>query len=81
MNCSNICIAVLGSNTKRIYSNAFANCTNLREVFISLNTKSISKNAFNNCNKLVIYSTKNSYAQEYSDYQGIPFVAIHKLPH
>lgn len=80
MNCSNLHTVILGTNTERIYPNAFANCFELRAIFISPKVKSISKTAFANCSKLVIYSTKNSYAQNYAYKHGIPFIAIHKLP-
>lgn len=59
-----------------IQKNAFQGCTNLTQLTIPNCVKDIPENAFEDCPNLTIYGNAGSYAQEYAENYGIPFVIL-----
>lgn len=64
-----------------IGSGAFAYCRNLAKVHIPASVTEIGNSAFYECEDgLTIYGVENSYAQQYAEENGIPFVAEGEVP-
>lgn len=57
-----------------IGASAFLGNENLKQIFIPDTVQRIGKNAFLGCNQLIIYGASQSYAQEYAQTNGIPFI-------
>ena len=64
-----------GSGVQIIEDYAFANCPHLWQIYIPASVTSIGEQAFEDCSdELIIYGADGSYAQEYAEQFGIPFV-------
>ena len=59
-----------------IGKSAFKNCTNLKNIIIPKSVTYISQEAFYNCSNITIHGYDNSYAQEYTIKNNIPFISI-----
>ncbi|MBQ1312591.1 MAG: leucine-rich repeat domain-containing protein [Blautia sp.] len=66
----------LAGDVERIQDHAFAGCTSLEQIYIPESTTEIAGNAFEGCNLLTIVGHSGSYAQEYAESAGIPFIAV-----
>ena len=53
---------------------AFQNCTAMEWIFLPPSVKSIADNAFAGCDQLIICCKEGSYAQNYAQAHGIPFL-------
>lgn len=65
----------LGNSVQKIGEAAFYDCTSLRLIEIPTSVTEIEENAFFGCGKLTIYGYAGSYAEQYAEENGIPFVA------
>lgn len=72
--CESLSCAVLKKPLVKIEERAFAECPNLKSVKLASTVSYIAPDAFEGCGKLTIYGDKGSYAEEYADKYGIPFV-------
>lgn len=64
---------VIPDGVKIIGDGAFWGCDNLRRVVIPISVTEIGTAAFDQCQRLILYGTPGSYAEEYADENGIPF--------
>ncbi|MBU4542177.1 MAG: leucine-rich repeat protein [Acetobacterium sp.] len=65
---------VFGPHIKTIGANAFRDCVGLKSIDIPTSVVSIHSTAFDGCTNLTIYGVAGSYAEQYANDNGIPFV-------
>lgn len=73
--CSALTSVKLPMELEQILEEAFAGCKCLTSVFIPSSVKLIETNVFDECDKLTIYATSPSYAENYAIKNGIRFIA------
>lgn len=67
---------VISEGVTSIGSQAFSGCKNLKSIELPKGLTSIGNYAFYDCTNLTIYSSKDSYAEQYAEKNDIPFVVI-----
>ena len=78
--CDNLESIVIPDGATSIGYRAFANCTSLTAITIPQSVKTIDGVAFSNCPNVTFYCYKDSYAQQYAERQGIPYVLLTDQP-
>lgn len=71
--CSSLETAKVPDGVKTIGNAAFKDCKNLKQVYIPDSCKTIADSAFTGCKNVVIYCSKNSFAQSFAEDQGIKY--------
>ena len=66
----------LTNNVDSMGYNAINNCSNLQKVYITSGDTFMSTTAIVKSDNVTIYSTENSYAQDYAEENNIPFVIL-----
>ena len=74
MNCSSLTDITLPSSFTSIGNQAFLNCSSLTSASIPDSVTSIGKHTFNGCPNLTLTVPRNSYAEQYAESAGIPYV-------
>lgn len=74
-NIDSVKIIIIPESVELIEHEAFYGVVNLQEVHISKNVMEIAPSAFSGCDKMSIYGYTDSYAEQYAEENGIPFVA------
>ncbi len=69
-------VVTIPDNVTSIGYGAFEGCSGLMSLTIPESVTSIEDWAFEGCNNLIIQGTPGSYAQEYADACGIPFLPL-----
>ena len=73
--CTGLTSVTIPDSVTEIGSGTFWGCTGLTSVTIPMNVTEISKSAFHDCKALTIHAPAGSYAQQYAEANGYPFVA------
>ena len=73
--CTSLTNVTIPDSVTEIGSGTFWGCTGLTSVTIPMNVTEISKSAFHDCKALTIHAPAGSYAQQYAEANGYPFVA------
>ena len=71
---------VIPDSVVAIDRGVFYSCNNLKSVTIPVSVTQIGKNSFEDCGNVTIYGYKGSYAEQYANENGIPFVALGSKP-
>ena len=74
--CENLREVIISEGTEEIMNEAFYYCYSLEKVVVPESVTKISDNAFKGSEEVTIYGVAGSYAQEYAEKNGIPFVEI-----
>lgn len=74
--CYELKTVVLENGVKAIANGAFEGCWELTNITIPVGVMTIGDGAFNDCTNLTIYGINGSYAQQYAEANGIPFVVL-----
>ncbi len=75
-NCSSLAEIEFPDTMTGIGTNAFFNCSSLTKAVIPAGATYISTGAFDNCPNLIIYSVKNSMAENYATNHSVPFIIL-----
>ena len=75
-NCTSLSSVELSNSITRIDKLAFGNCSSLMEITIPATVTSIDNSAFNGCDDLTIYCYYDSYAVQFAEDNGIPYVIV-----
>ena len=75
-NCTCLTSVTIPESVTSIGNYTFSSCTELKKITISDNVTSIGDGTFNGCTNLVIYGKSGSYAEQYANDYGIPFIEI-----
>ena len=59
-----------------INGDAFADCESLRDVYLPASIEEIDDCAFYGCSEFTIHGLAGSYAEEFAEEQGLPFVEV-----
>ena len=73
--CEGLTSVVIPDGVQEINSYAFSGCTSLTSVVIPEGVTKIDGWAFHGCKHLTIHAPAGSYAQQYAEATGHPFVA------
>lgn len=73
--CTLLTDVVLPENLVTIKYRAFGDCTSLETLEIPASVTSIDDTAFDGCTNLTMYVQAGSYAEEYANEHGIPYVS------
>lgn len=76
--CTALETIVIPDTVESIGRFAFRDCSSLKSVTIPKNVISIESDSFMNCADFTIYGYKDSYAQQFAQENGIPFIALDK---
>lgn len=82
--CTSLTSIEIPDSVTRIDAAAFCLCTNLQKIVIPKNVTAMSDTTFLDCKKLVIYTSKGSYAEQYARKYHIPCVTengVYQCPH
>ena len=74
--CYELTTVVLENGVEEIAHGAFESCWELTYITIPADVTTIGDGAFNDCTKVIIYGINGSYAQQYAEANGIPFVVL-----
>ena len=77
--CENLREVIISEGTKEIMKEAFSYCYSLEKVVVPESVTKISDNVFKGSEKVTMYGTTGSYAQEYAEENDIPFVDIQQM--
>lgn len=69
--CSSLEKVTMDNGVKKIDNAAFKDCKSLKVVYIPDSCKNIADSAFNGCKNVVIYCSRNSYAESFAEKQGL----------
>lgn len=69
--CSSLEKVTMKNGVKRIDNAAFKDCKSLKVVYIPDSCKNIADSAFNGCKNVVIYCSRNSFAESFAEKQGL----------
>ena len=68
----------VGARVKTIERNAFESCEKLKKIVIPKNVTAIDATAFGGAANVTIYGEAGSYAQQFANTNGMPFVAQYR---
>lgn len=77
--CENLEVVYLPETCTEISSYAFYEDYALERVYIPASVTAISANSFNDCPNLTFYCYSNSYAHQYAQENGIPYVLLDEI--
>ena len=80
-NYSGVNEVVIDEGVEKLDTQAFGLCLYLKKITIPESVTDISSTAFNGTKNFTIYGYEGSYAQEYAEMKGFPFVALPKPVH
>ncbi len=72
--CISLTTVELPENVEQIESYAFSRCSSLKKLYLPNSVTYIDDTAFNECKELTFYGEKDSYAEQFANEHGIPFV-------
>ena len=75
-NCTSLTSITIPNGVTSIGYRAFKNCTNLTSANIPDSVTEIGEEAFDSGTNLTIYGANGSYAQQYAEANGIPFIVL-----
>ena len=73
-NCPVLSMIAIPSGVHSIGEKAFSICSSLEKILLPDSVMSIAPNTFDGCQKLKIYASEGSYAEQYAKKNNIPFV-------
>ena len=74
--CNALTEITIPTGLKELPGNLFSFCTNLKKVIIPDSIQKISNWTFAGCNNVVLYGTKDSYAETFANANGLEFQEI-----